>query len=141
MRPGNRVVISIPRQGIEKVFNSQKEAAHYLNVDRFHVWQELNSFRGGSKRLNQQGVLVMAYEEYEGLAPVRKHQIKPIDPKRMRRKQRVHMLDLYTHEILDTFDSLHQAADDLGLNYASSISKCCRGLSRSAHGYKWEYAG
>ena len=141
MRPGKVVVVSIPRQGIEKVFNSQKEAAEYLKVDRFHVWQELNQFRGGSKFLNQQGVLVMSYEEYEDLAPVRKHEVKPTDSQRMRRKQRVHMLDLYTHEILDTFDSLHQAAADLGLNYVSSISKCCRGLSRSAHGYKWEYAG
>ena len=140
VRTGQAVVVSIPREGVEKIFNSQKEAAAYLNVDRFHVWQELNSFRGGSKTLNRRGVLVMAYEDYKGLTPIRCHQIKSIDPKRMRRKQRVHMLDLYTHEILDTFNSLREAADDLGVAYATSISRCCQGLAKSAHGYKWEYA-
>ena len=140
MRPGKMVVVSIPNKGIEKIFNSQKEAAHYLNVDCFHVWQELNQFRGGSKTLNQRGILVMSYEEYEGLKPVRKHQVDLSGKSRIRKKQRVHMLDLYTHEILDTFDSLHRAADDLGIPYVSSISRCCKGLAQSAHGYKWEYA-
>lgn len=140
MRTGQCVVVSIPREGIEKIFNSQKEAAAYLDVDRFHVWQELNQFRGGSKTLNRRGILVMSYEDYEGLTPIRKHQVDLSGKSRIRKKQRVHMLDLYTHEILDTFDSLHRAADDLGIPYVSSISRCCKGLAQSAHGYKWEYA-
>ena len=140
MRPGQMIVLTIPKEGIEKIFYSQKEVADYLQVDRFHVWQELNQFRGGSRALNKRGVLIMPYEEHEGLTPIRPHRIKPTDSKRKRRKQRVHMLDLYTHEILDTFESLHRAADDLGIPYVTSISRCCRGLSKSAHGYKWEYA-
>ena len=140
MKTGQAVVVAFPRQGIQKIFNSQKEAADYLQVNRYHVWQEIHQFRGGSKTLNERGALVMTYEEYEGLAPIRPHQTKPTNPLRKRRKQRVHMLDLYTHEILDTFPSLHQAANDLGIPYVTSISRCCRGLAKSAHGYKWEYA-
>lgn len=140
MRTGMRIVVAIPAKGIEKIFESQRAAADYLGVDRYHIWQELNESRGRSRKLHRQGVLVMEYGEYEGLKPVRKHQIKAEGCFSGGKGQRVRMLDPYTHEILDEFESLHEAADDMGVNYVSSISRCCRGKMNVAHGFKWEYA-
>lgn len=134
-----RVVVSIPREGIEKFFNSQKEAANYLKVDKFHVWSEINNHNGGSRTLQKRGVLVMTVADYEGLSPVRPHYTSPHSRFHGGKGQQVRMLDPDTHEVLDVFESLREAAEDMGVNYISSIVRCCKGKMKLAHGYKWEY--
>lgn len=39
----------------------------------------------------------------------------------------------------EVFDSIKQAADSVGLNRVA-VSRCVRGLSHTAGGYKWQYA-
>lgn len=43
-------------------------------------------------------------------------------------------------EELKIFDSISDAAKELGVNY-SGISKCCNGHKKTAFGYKWEFIG
>lgn len=135
-----RVVVSIPREGVERYFNSQKDAADYLGVDKFHIWSEINQHNGGSRTLQKRGVLVMTVADYEGLSPIRPHHTSSRSRFRGGKGQCVRMLDPDTHEILDCFDSLREAAEDMGVSYISSIVRCCKGLMKQAHGYKWEYA-
>lgn len=135
-----QVVVSIPSQGIEKVFSSQKEAADWLGVDKFHVWAELNEHKSGSRTLQKRGVLVMSYADYRGLSPVRPHRISTDSRFKGSNGQKVRMLDPDTHEVLEVFNSLREAAEDVGVTYISSILNCCKGRMRLAHGYKWEYA-
>ena len=50
------------------------------------------------------------------------------------------MLDPFTNEILDTFASTAEAAEDIGAKTPNMIGRCCRGKIKMAYGYKWEYA-
>lgn len=49
-------------------------------------------------------------------------------------------IDINTGEMIAEFPSAAEAARSLGdFNYASSISKCCRGKLKTAYKYKWQY--
>lgn len=56
------------------------------------------------------------------------------------------MIDLHTDEIIMEFSSLLKATEYLLENNITSnkgassrISKICRGIDKSAYGYKWKY--
>lgn len=51
----------------------------------------------------------------------------------------VYMLDKNTGEILRTFLSAKNAAEELKKAYNANISRVCRGLRKTAYGYKWAY--
>lgn len=53
----------------------------------------------------------------------------------------VEKLDKDTGECLQTFPGLRDAAESLGLERKnfSYISKCCKGETNNAHGYKWRF--
>lgn len=42
--------------------------------------------------------------------------------------------------LLNTFNSLREASESIDKDF-KNISSCCRGKSKSAYGYKWEYLG
>ena len=119
-------------------FSTQKEIA-----DMFGVHESLvgATIQGGQTVLTRSGVLIYTLAEYEELAPIREHQIIPLPPKKSR-KRAVRMIDRYTHEILDEFESVKEACEDLGVSYTSgytSIYRSCNGKIPTAYGYKWEY--
>lgn len=53
--------------------------------------------------------------------------------------KKVRQLDLQGNEIR-IFDNVTEAAAAIGIHY-SSISKCCNGHIKTAHGFKWEFIG
>lgn len=51
----------------------------------------------------------------------------------------INQIDINTGEIIKTFSSMNEAGKSLGKNYGP-ISACCTGRTKTAYGYKWEYA-
>lgn len=116
-------------------FSTLKEMARQLNSTYDIV---LRTVQGRTTALSDQGVYIYPVEEYDELEPVREHKLGT--PAVIRRvPRRVHMLDRYTNEILDTFASLTEAVEDLGVPNGGSISRACQN-GGAAYGYKWEYA-
>lgn len=115
-------------------FSTQKEIADHLNVSSSVVEVTL---KGENTYLVKKGILLYTLADYEELEPVREHLIGEAGVKG--KKRRVHMLDRYTHEILDTFDSITEAAEDVFAKNPGNISKACK-TGCVAFGYKWEYA-
>ena len=116
---------------------------HYYGIEEaatdlgFLRNQFYSAFKGKSNKLTAAGYLVYDYTEYYGLAKVREHYTSSQYEKYSRKA--VYMLDPFTHEILDKFKSVREAARDLGVNNVTSIRKCCDGKCKTAHGYKWEW--
>lgn len=115
---------------------SYDDASEKLGVTRWKIFAALN---GKNDCLIKMGIRIYSIEEYYELSPIREQRIGPA-PKTGRKRKKVNMLDPYTCEVIDTFDSLRDAADDLGEKFTTNIGKCCRGQIKTAHGYKWEYA-
>lgn len=63
------------------------------------------------------------------------NKIDYIDP----RKRRVMQLDKNTKEVLKIFDSLKEAADEVGVGYIN-ISRVCNGKNETSAGYRWKFA-
>ena len=51
----------------------------------------------------------------------------------------VQMLDPETNEILKTFSSIYEAEHYFGLTKPGGVSKACRGIRKTFHGYKWQF--
>jgi hypothetical protein len=51
-------------------------------------------------------------------------------------------IDIDTGEELAVYDSIVEACRENNLdgNKRIAVSKCCRGVNKTAFGYKWEYA-
>lgn len=127
--------VVLTEDNTEHFFCTTKEIAEFLNDTK---WVVLMTLKGNSTRLVKRGVAIFTIEEYNDLKPVREHRIST--EAWVTRKRRVHKLDRYTNEILETYESLIDAAVELG-GYSSVIGKACRGKIKTAYGYKWEYAG
>lgn len=123
-------------EGKEIRFSTQQEIAEHLNVGRGLVHATLS---GEVTSLTKRGILLYTIAEYDELEPVRKHRIGPSKIKGGRSPRRIHMLDRYTNEILDTFSSVKEATEDLFVANNGYISRACR-TGDTAYGYKWEYA-
>ena len=54
--------------------------------------------------------------------------------------KRVNMIDINTNKVIAQFDSLVDAAKFIGVNNCGCISRCCKGLLKTTHGYMWEYS-
>ena len=52
----------------------------------------------------------------------------------------VHMIDAETNKVLRTFCSILEAERFLGLEKPGQVSKVCRGIRKTAYGYKWAFA-
>lgn len=52
----------------------------------------------------------------------------------------VQQLDLKSGEILNTFDSIHDACRYLNINVCGDISACCKGKRSQARGFRWQYS-
>lgn len=117
-------------------FSTQQEIADYLNVGRSLVNATLT---GEVTSLTKRGILLYTIAEYDELEPVRKHRIGRSKTRGGRSPRRIHMLDRYTNEILDTFNSVKEATEDLFVANNGYISRACR-TGDTAYGYKWEYA-
>ena len=55
-------------------------------------------------------------------------------------KKRVLQLDKNTNEILNTFESINEAARSLGKTKGSHITEACQGKIKTPYGYKWQYS-
>mgnify|MGYP000091998290 CR=1 FL=1 len=100
--------------------------------------QFYSALKGKTNKLTAAGYLVYEYAEYYELNKVREHNTN-VKFKKYDRNTPVYMIDPYTNEILDRFNSVREAANDMGVNYLVAIRKCCSGIYKTAHGYKWEY--
>lgn len=119
----------------ELEFNSYKEAAKHLGVGAWVIRDLLIGASKTSRKLKNLGVTISLIDEKK----VREHKVGKLPKKTGSRKIKIHVLDLYTNEILDTYNSSREAADDVG-GHHTNITKCCRGTIKNAYGYKWEYA-
>lgn len=121
--------------GKEVYFTSYDDGAEKLGISRNVLAANANK---RSFSLEKKGILLRKLEE----CPVREHRIvtNEEDRRGLPKKRKVYMLDPYTHEILDEYDSAVEAVKDLNEKSPSIISKCCRGLVGTAYGFKWEYA-
>ena len=52
----------------------------------------------------------------------------------------VTMIDKETNECIQTFKSINEACRALGVTVGGGISKVCKGINKTAYGYKWKYA-
>ncbi|MTP73642.1 hypothetical protein GMB80_11960 [Turicibacter sanguinis] len=130
----NGVIIYFFKENKEIEFSSYVEAAKYLNVGPWIIRGAITGQQKLPKKLVELGVLVTLIET----KPVRKHKQNSIK-KNGRRGTKVHALDLYTNEIIDTYNTVKEAAEDVG-GTRSNITRACRGSINHAYGYKWEYA-
>ena len=134
-----RVVMIDANSDEVKEFKSKAEAARYLGIDSWHIHAALYQTKGGSRLLENMGISFELYEDYYDLKPIREHKTKMEKAKRDGRKRRVNALDYYTHEIIDTYDSITEASFDCDISVYCIILSC-QNKKRSAGGYKWEYA-
>ena len=132
-----RVIMIDANSDQVKEFETQTEAATALGIDSWHIHAALRGTKGGSRLLENKGISFVSYEEYHDLKPIREHRVRPGDSKR--KAKRVHAIDMYTHEIIDTYDSMTEAAEDTDTN-APAIRKSCIKEGITAAGYKWEFA-
>lgn len=54
------------------------------------------------------------------------------------RKRKVAKLDINTNKILKIYNSIDEASKDIGCHH-NSITKVCKGNSKTCKGYKWKY--
>lgn len=132
-----RVIMIDANSDQVKEFETQTEAATALGIDSWHIHAALRGTKGGSRLLESRGISFVSYEEYYDLKPIRKHRVKPGDNKK--KTKRVRAIDMYTHEIIDTYNSMTEAAEDTG-THAPAIRKSCVREGITAAGYKWEFA-
>ena len=137
MGKSTRVVMIDANKDKVEEFETQAEAAKMLGIDPWHIHAALRGTKGGSRLLNSRGISFMFYEEFHNLKSIRKQRVKS-DVKRGN-SRRVHALDFYTNEIIDTYDSMTEAAEDVGVQ-VHGIRKSCIDAKFSAGGYRWEYA-
>ena len=137
MAKPTRVIMIDANSDQVKEFETQIEAATALGIDSWHIHAALRGTKGGSRLLESRGISFVSYEEYYDLKPIRKHRVKPGDNKK--KTKRVRAIDMYTHEIIDTYNSMTEAAEDTG-THAPAIRKSCVREGITAAGYKWEFA-
>ena len=137
MAKPTRVIMIDANSDQVKEFETQIEAAIALGIDPWHIHAALRGTKGGSRLLESRGISFVSYEEYYDLKPIRKHRVKPGDNKK--KTKRVRAIDMYTHEIIDTYNSMTEAAEDTG-THAPAIRKSCVREGITAAGYKWEFA-
>lgn len=54
-------------------------------------------------------------------------------------KTKVLKISLETNRIVKEYDSISEAAKEIGVKNGVAISNCCRGVQKTAYGYKWRY--
>lgn len=57
----------------------------------------------------------------------------------LEKRKKVHQIDIATNEIINTFDSAHEAARKTTIN-RGNICSCCRNEKEKAGNFKWQYA-
>ena len=78
--------------------------------------QFYSALKGKTNKLTAAGYLVYEYAEYYELNKVREHNTN-VKFKKYDRNTPVYMIDPYTNEILDRFNSVREAANDMGVNF------------------------
>ena len=54
--------------------------------------------------------------------------------------KKIHKIDIHTDEILKTYNSMAEAAEDCKVKHCTCLTRCCMGKRKTAYGYKWKYA-
>lgn len=109
-------------------------SAKQKTKDKENIWDEI------TKRKEQGEDRLSVYEDYKNLYSLSgfnkiwyktKEGIKDF-------KKKVCKIDIRTNQILDTYESLAEAAEKNNCD-SSSISKVCRGVRNTCKGFKWRY--
>lgn len=118
------------------IYESAREAARKLGVSAMTMSKAL---RGERTMLYNNGYTVYKYEDYYRLVPQRTHNTDNTNKKYSGKGKKINKLDRFTNAILDTYDSISEACNDLGVPGIGLVSLCCKGKRDTAYGYKWEY--
>ena len=97
------------------------------------ISKELNVEASTIRRYLRQGVR-LGKCNYDGEIEILKNQAKASES----RKRKIEQLDLKTLEVIKVYESIAEAAFELGVNH-SNISKVCNGKRETAYGYAWKY--
>lgn len=132
-----------------KLKDSQWEKAwmlsqNSLTVMSWDMWEkEKKTVNKISKELNVEASTIRRYLRqgvrlgkcnYDGEIEILKNQAKASES----RKRKIEQLDLKTLEVIKVYESIAEAAFELGVNH-SNISKVCNGKRETAYGYAWKY--
>lgn len=128
-----RVAVYYVSEDREVEYPSYVEASKDLGIGAWLVRRYAKGEVMTPQKLTRSNILIYTVED----EPVRTHTPRK-GTKRGRKGSRVYALDLYTHEIIDTYNTLKEASEDVG-GHITNISKACRGELQQAYGYKWEY--
>jgi uncharacterized protein YaiE (UPF0345 family) len=52
--------------------------------------------------------------------------------------KRIQQVDINTNKVIKEYKTFTEIYEELGKTYNSHISKCCKGIYKTAHGYKWQ---
>lgn len=131
------------KQGV-KVFDCKTGKLLYEFISIQETCRELKLSTGSMYklldriRLTEHGYVFRRVNEYSE-NHLSNDELLIIEQKSCGRKS-IHQCDKNTGKILNTFDTIKQAADYLGTKGTSNISSCCKRKIKSAYGYQWRYA-
>ena len=128
-----------------KTYNTVSEASRDTGVPRDCI---ANIFWGGARQYkgwvffkngNNGWDTLESYLEYMKTSTLQKCKDSSRVGKAHPKSKGVIMLDK-DDKVLKTYDSIRRAAIDMGTNNGANISSACRGILKSAYGYKWKFS-
>lgn len=112
-------------------------------LGRDHVTlEEVLNLRVGKKPIEIDGIRYSSRVEAKhktGLSMYKILEIAKGASSQHLKKKQVAMICLKTHQILQIFETMTQAAKFIKAASASKICMCCKGQRQQAYGYKWSY--
>jgi len=119
-------------------YNATKggDGKHYLDDELIiKTYLELQSCIDVAKKLNCHSDSVSKVLKNANIPIVDCHKVI-----RQKYSKPVNQYDLKTHELLNTYSSLTEAEQAIGVERGHvHISDCCRGRRKSAYGYYWQF--
>lgn len=121
--------------------STAKQPVEQFDLNTGQVIQQFSSLSEAARSINGDSSCISKackgkYNSHKGYGWRYKGQ--PLNKKDFS-KRSVNQIDLKTGAILNTYTSLSQAAKAINGD-ASYLSKVCRGVQKSSHGYGWQYA-
>ena len=128
-----KYVIQLDKCGNEiRRFRSVSEVGRYFNIDR-HILSRKKT-AGGYVFVKE--LIFKVEQKVNEYIPKGHHGPRPDLKGRFAKKV---IQETTEGEYINTFASIRLAASSLGKIRGSRISACCKGILKSAYGYKWRY--
>lgn len=135
-RDGKYYTVDLCKQGIRKSHSIHRLVAEtFILNERINVKDEVNHI-DGNKHNN-----VLSNLEWVSQRANLEHSIIKLKHFPYGKEPRaVEKIDSETNEIVETYDSIANAARSCGtINARTGITFVCQGLQKTAYGYKWRY--